>query len=1508
VLSGGGGLDEVRVVYIAGAPVKFEFLLTTGAAGGAGAGEPVAGLVRSADARAPPALRLSTSAAHLVSHLAFTTGFSNVPPAIGFAARAESSAGSPLLTRDAFAALLAKALRPPVGADRRVHPADALTNARVLGRLFDALDFSAVGQVEWRDAVVALSLFSGVGDKSDKLCYLFEMYAPQGGGGGEAFSALPRHALWRLLRALLAALAAVGEVGAELDIADAVLVQAGETGVHWVDAGRLPPGVRACLATRADRAAEVSAAADAFAALVFAGGPPGATRVTLDALVAAYNGGGSAHLNFLELLSLKKWSGAGGAATASDAAAMREDMRDVLCFALTRDVRGAAAQSEAEAEAEAEEAAEDAADADAVAEADAAAAAEAEAAYEAAMGGGEHGAPAPAPPDRDAGVFDFNFPRASTDASLNLSLKARDCSALERVLLALPPLDLAMLGAFVESCAVRDPATGGLVVAAARFPNIIGALVIDQEDGDCVLSAGDIKAAEVCLLALLSAFVPYGSNAAPLPELSLALSLLAFSHSKSEKLQAAWALFDSRGGGALTLPETHRLFGALLTALFTITLWDELAFLVLEADLEGAAVRAAAAPLSRADAARVRDAAAALGDGAYGGAVEGAEAEGGLTFDAFGRLYTALVAAGEAGAIGVSPRGAPDATPDGSPWEGALRPTDYHVLELLDLRKWPLFDAAALSPDEEAAAEAAAAAEEAEEDAEALREADAADEAEDEAELAADIAEAEAEAEAEEAALEAEEAALDAAEAAFWDRVRAGEAAPGANAGDGEEDGEAPAEESPTVAQLEARATGAARAAPRVDAATSVSSSSLGGGGSGGGVFDPSSRVFVYPLHRGVRLVITAEDVLAARAQHAVSPLSKLLSSDLLSLLVPRASPTGMLPRSAYLRVVHGVVDAAADAYVERTGGSEEPLGEADVERFRSAIYTARAHGDVLLRMFALLQEDEADASVDSAGSGVSAGGGGEPSVDLLLLLPALSLLTSGSKSEKLTVAWTLHASADGRLTQDGLAELLAAFLLGLFCLTTAGQSAPLSAVKDAVVRASSEAAGLVFSALGLPSSPGAADDEEPEISFAEFVDAYNAMFAHAAEGAVLSPLAWVEMLDGGKWQLPDDVKALYWAEMRASVGGSADAGTAASASADTTLDSVNLSPEPVADDVEGGVYPAHETSHDSAHAPAGTAPVVALRRAAPAPPQPPPPAPPRRAAAHRYKLTSDGAVLTLTPSDCAAFSYFAAASRLDGVAVEEAIAAVGRLCGALGPASRLPPRALVALLRPLAAASTSQRPAVRPEDGGLDVEEVFSHVAAAFVGPDGVSCSALELAACLALLCGGAARKSEKLYLIWRAYSFAHAGGRDAPTLPLPWDGFVSLVRAVVLSVAIFGHLDAAAAPARRLYVVATECADEVARVVQAYLRLRSERWEGDLAAGIAALVREARYANDGAGAVPTVTFEGFAAFYNAFGWRACAFLELLDHGKRRPLPTPWCSPSRCRPRDAHFSSPRRT
>ncbi len=60
--------------------------------------------------------------------------------------------------------------RPPLGSAGVPDARDALANTRALGRVFDALDFAAVGQVEWRDVVTALALFVGVGDKSDKLC------------------------------------------------------------------------------------------------------------------------------------------------------------------------------------------------------------------------------------------------------------------------------------------------------------------------------------------------------------------------------------------------------------------------------------------------------------------------------------------------------------------------------------------------------------------------------------------------------------------------------------------------------------------------------------------------------------------------------------------------------------------------------------------------------------------------------------------------------------------------------------------------------------------------------------------------------------------------------------------------------------------------------------------------------------------------------------------------------------------------------------------------------------------------------------------------------------------------------------------------------------------------------------------------------------------------------------------------------------------------------------------
>ncbi len=51
-------------------------------------------------------------------------------------------------------------------------------------------------------------------------------------------------------------------------------------------------------------------------------------------------------------------------------------------------------------------------------------------------------------------------------------------------------------------------------------------------------------------------------------------------------------------------------------------------------------------------------------------------------------------------------------------------------------------------------------------------------------------------------------------------------------------------------------------------------------------------------------------------------------------------------------------------------------------------------------------------------------------------------------------------------------------------------------------------------------------------------------------------------------------------------------------------------------------------------------------------------------------------------------------------------------------------------------------------------------------------------------------------------------------------------------------------------------------------------------MAAGVKALLRDARYAAETPGA-RAFTFDAFAGFYNALGWRSCELLELLDHRK---------------------------
>ena len=297
----------------------------------------------------------------------------------------------------------------------------------------------------------------------------------------------------------------------------------------------------------------------------------------------------------------------------------------------------------------------------------------------------------------------------------------------------------------------------------------------------------------------------------------------------------------------------------------------------------------------------------------------------------------------------------------------------------------------------------------------------------------------------------------------------------------------------------------------------------------------------------GETLVVTVEDILAARAQAIMSPLSSLVAADLSCLVLPHAIEDGrLLSRTSFESIVSSIVEsatddifAAADKMLDE-GEDTEENEETVLIKAKGALRAARAHGEVLMGIFNLLADDYSGGG-DNNDEENDDDGEGEVHADLVDLLPALSLMGAGSKSSKLRDAWRLRAAAArgdaidataggsaelGRLDADDFASFIAAFLAGLFCMTNAGQNAPRAVVRAVVVRAAAEAADVVFGLYG------EAGDENATIAFDDFAVLYNAFAAGAEEASddaamILEPygdtlLPWVELLDSSKWVLVD--------------------------------------------------------------------------------------------------------------------------------------------------------------------------------------------------------------------------------------------------------------------------------------------------------------------------------------------------------------------------------------------------
>ena len=1435
-------------------------------------------------------LSLTGASRDLVLHVAAITGLANTPVRTIARTAARAAGSLPSLSLEKFNSLI-RALVPA----SRLTPDDRTTLSSVFGAIFSSLDAASGGEglVHWRDVAVALTIFCASAQKSDKIALAFELYAPAAAAEGEA--RLPRHALFAYLRALLSVLRAIQEKGAEIDLASAALAHASATGGEDpIGEGRgLPPGVRVTLRRRADCNADIATGANAFTSYIFdsvarlAGRRLEALQATayrvprasisFDDLASLYNDGqGFLTMQFFELLTIRKWS---GAEESNGVPAPSEDVRSSLLFASNRALVQAALSHESLRSDQTgdydEGALQDNFDEDLVNPgADSSmhekeydegalqddydeqiAAAEEEASLDYNEGEEQDAEdeawrtrpdPTPRASDEDAiGAADVDgeedsydaynegaeqdaedeawrtrpdpSPRANASGGGGSGVSGGDDDSMLSFEFSLPRINASSGNELNLRVSLDDSdALSGVLSATALFAldeaDVLRALLdITRTEGGALVVRKDAFV-NLVRSKLLVPEPPSPSTPRALAE----LSLCAF----------FWAL-DPRGSGVVPFAE---LALALILLVPRSSKSDKLttAWMLFDGNADGNLnVRELhrlfngllTAVVVVTLWAKVRD---------IFNVVAPAEAlsiaQRPLTATDRQAIEDAAVAIGDiayANAID-----SPNATSGisvlefGEFYNYATRENGrfdageaFLWLELLDLGKWPSLP---VDYDDE----------DGDDDADVDGEADDDD--------------------------GYNEGAEQDAEDEAW-RTR-----PDPSPKDG------------GVASAVAAGYSALPSAPppaRADKETNATSANTSLAGSSVLDFsaDPSTVVFAFPVSEsGDALMVTVEDVLVARVQAEASPLAKQSPAELEQILLPFAEDGAregarVIRRSAFIGIVRVVVDSLADdmfAAIESPLTNTADTEEEVFEKAQTAVQAAREHGDILLRIFDVLH--------DNGESGV-----GEPVADLTDVLPALSLLAAGSKSVKLREAWRLRAgSVDGdaspgaplgELSTDDFASFVASFLMGLFCMTRAGQSATAANLRDVVIAAAAEAAQVVFSLLGAA--------ETDTISFDDFADLYNFAASgalRASESALLRQygdalLPWVELLDSSKWVLPDiAAQAPARAGARAPTGDDVEGGLysnesfgGASGVSETYGMHAVAAAEVEEDDDDADAYnegaeqdaedEAWRTRPDPTPKPEAAKPSPLNARAAPFNPASTAPSDADFASMqYGLRLTQSGVSLLFSRENVSAFSQFVRDTGFDALDTNTLMHAV---LEAAGSSSSIDPRRVVAAVMSLL-------------PGDVQHSSVIDRVVRAFTR-EGV-CDALDVAGGLAVLSDSGARKSDKLLNVWRV--FAEKLSTEGAPMSLPRSGVANFIHSLLLSITLWGRVSVptgALPDGATLRDITGVSADEVVRLVWSNLSLRAS---------------------------DACSFDDFAAFYNEVGWGVAGFLELLDHRKWVP------------------------
>lgn len=1449
--------------------------------------------------------------------------------------------------------------------------------SRLFGSLFDALDTTRTGIVDWRDISIALSIYAGKGSKSDKIVHAFDLYRRHSytKQGEEGPSQVNKDGLFRYLRAFFTSLAVIQESGAELDLALQCMMYNGReptNSLHSSPASMssnntttsplgLPTSIRIGLRTRSQRTAQVSMAANAFTRTIFneintannvilknAGynGSHEWRMIAFTDLAELYNeGGGHSTMSFFELLAIPRWLNF--VIPVPDF-----EMRMVLSYAAASPLTLAAEAHEAIHEVEELRAAayrvgvkpdlssgnddyynEDSEEDDELA-AVAADVAQEKAEYERfrkqnhssssypnGLGTGSTGSNhvreesaideggLDGDEESETGsshridglqsarakeviarmfatpVFSFALPRIDAEGNTStahedghgvsentgkvpnssataspflLTLLPKDCAALQRVLFTgrLDSVDSDALLTLLRS-ASRD----GTYITRSAYTSCVGRLLPNSSAG---VPLQDLMWTEAALQAIFTAYDRFGHDAVPLSDIACGLLLLCTGN-KSQKLAAAWPLFDENNDGNLDLPELTALLHAFLVMLFVIKAWGKVD--TYEAMMTNVNYQI----VSDTDYDAITAAVIALGDAAYRGSISlesVAERTRNISipFIAFGNFYNRL-AANTVVSSKDSTGGSEDYFTENEQITEFLNivgiePESFMWLELLDVRKYPTTSQMAMQA----------------------------------ANMVNDL-----EAQEQETRnnntngnynnsydqVSQTSASTDSAYA----YVRLPESDP--NEDEEYNQGNEQPEEEPSSA------TGTTN-----DSKNPLTSL-------------PGMRP-VYTLQlttTGDTLLVSELDLYAMQRVSYISPLARMSPDDLISLLSAYVSPDGMITRQAFNDIVTGIIEEASETVLEAFGTSlvnQNDNGPQNRLAARAALRDCSMLGDMLMRIFELLDTD------------------GTGAVDAIEFIPALTLLTDGIKSTKLSSAWRLRAgSDDGRLGRVDVASFLACFLLAVYGVTCAGDELSTDTIREIVVRAASESSRFIFLLANLNrqqnGEPVPTESENDTISFADFASFYNGSTAATRDlgfsGFLIVP--YLELLDPRKWTVP----SLQQADST-KTNTNTTTSTTASSVVENTVNEYPVSAnddgneedeEDDNDDEENGNEednddnetedmvpvtsmvgrePSSETSVPSSYSSASVQPVNGNE------------------VIYGFVLTSDRSRLNLTRDDVGNFLDFVISSGFHRLSSDRIIRTILNQAEMSTTNENSSPDAIPQMYGAdyndaigelldaafaerhransidLTAAASGNEQAALMIEADLDIaqsrlEDLFN----AFVDRHSGTADGLEIALGLGMLVGGTGRKSDKLVAGWQAAALATGGvlhlqknnknvnssfssGTGQLTLTRPV--FVSFLRAILITLMVFGHVEligqgnnaSSSGPRRHgvFYLLATEAADDIAQHV--FSTLNATNYDND---------------EDNLDDAE-ITLDAFASFYNDHGWESAGFLELLDLSKWGP------------------------